>query len=254
MQQYFISSITKLGESVLLSLEQSHHILTVLRMKDYDVIRIVDGASNIFLAHIQKVNKQVNAIIYEQLEDHTKLPVQITLVSGMLKGEKWDFLLQKVSELGVHTIVPFSSKRSVVKTKEEKLDKKLTRWNKIALEACEQCKRSTLVQIEEPISFSQIVNFKSQLNIIAYEDADCRSESLGKIIKQNPHITSITFVVGCEGGFDKDEVAYLEKHDFQRVSLGTRILRAETAAMYVVNAVNFYYDMEMIDEKREIYL
>ena len=213
-------------------------------MKDHAIVRIVDVAYTIFLASIQKVNKEVKATILEQIEDKTKLPIKVTLVQGLIKGEKWDFLLQKTSELGVHTIVPFSSKRSVVKTKKESIDKKLMRWNKISLEACEQCKRSTLVQIEEPISFSEITNYKSQLNIIAYEDADCESESLGKIMKQNPNITSITFVVGCEGGFDKEEVAYLEKHGFQRVSLGTRILRAETAAMYVVNAANFYYDMD----------
>lgn len=244
MQQYFIPSITKVGEDVFLNSEQAHHILTVLRMKDHAMVRIVDAASTIFLASIQKVNKEVKATILEQVEDKTKLPIKVTLVQGLIKGEKWDFLLQKTSELGVHTIVPFSSKRSVVKTKKESIDKKLMRWNKISLEACEQCKRSTLVQIEEPISFSEITNYKSQLNIIAYEDADCESESLGKIMKQNPNITSITFVVGCEGGFDKEEVAYLEKHGFQRVSLGTRILRAETAAMYVVNAANFYYDMD----------
>ncbi len=244
MQQYFIPSITKVGEDVFLNSEQAHHILTVLRMKDHAIVRIVDAASTIFLASIQKVNKEVKATILEQVEDKTKLPIKVTLVQGLIKGEKWDFLLQKTSELGVHTIVPFSSKRSVVKTKKESIDKKLMRWNKISLEACEQCKRSTLVQIEEPISFSEITNYKSQLNIIAYEDADCESESLGKIMKQNPNITSITFVVGCEGGFDKEEVAYLEKHGFQRVSLGTRILRAETAAMYVVNAANFYYDMD----------
>lgn len=243
MQQYFISKNIKIGDCVVFDEEQAHHIRIVLRMRDQEVVRLVDQKNHIFHAHVQKEKKQVQASVFKQVEDKSKSPVKITLIQGLLKGEKWDFLLQKASELGVHSIVPFVSKRSVAKIKEETLDKKLIRWKKIALEACEQSKRSTLVDIQKPITFSQIAQYASQYNIIAYEEADVQGESLGAFLKQNPHITSISIVIGCEGGFEQEEVAYLKEQGFHCISLGGRILRAETAAMYGISALQLYGEM-----------
>lgn len=243
MQQYFISKKVELHEHVVFDHEQSHHILNVMRMKQNDIIRVVDESHAIYLARIEIMKKQAGACLYECLEDHTQTAVEITLIQGMIKGEKWDFLLQKASELGASTIVPLTTKRSVVKTKEDKLDKKLERWNKICKEACEQCKRSTITEVKTPITLTSIETYKSSLNIVAYEDADFKIERLCDLLAANPSVTSITFVIGCEGGFDSEEITYLMSLGFQRVSLGARILRAETAAISIIDNTGFYYDM-----------
>ena len=249
MQQYFIEQTIEEQKSIWMNQEQAHHIAHVMRMREGEIIRIVDAKSAIYHAAVHYDKKNVMACIQDAIVDHTKNTVEITLLQGMIKKEKWDFLLQKSAELGVNTIVPFLSSRSVVKNKEERLDKKMIRWNKILLEACEQCKRSTLVRLEEPCTLKDLSQYKSEVNLIAYEDADACSEKLSTILKQYPYARSITLAIGCEGGFSKEEVAYLCAQGFARISLGTRILRAETAALAGINSISFYY--EMVGEEHE---
>lgn len=244
MQQYFIHDIAHMHDHIQLDEEQSHHIAHVLRMREQDVIRIVDTNNQMFYAHILFQGKQVIACIDEEIEDHTKNKIHITLAQGLIKKEKWDFLLQKSAELGVDRIVPFISSRTVVKSKDEKADKKKQRYRKILQEACEQCKRSTLVALEDVTSFQELSKEVADIKLIAYEDADVQSEALHTILKANPQATSALIVIGSEGGFSKEEVEVLQKAGFQRVSLGARILRAETAAISMISNLSFFYEME----------
>ena len=245
MQQYFINQNIHIQDEVIFNKEQAHHISHVMRMKEHDVIRIADYQGHMFFAHLLFKNGNVSCVIDEEIKDCTKNQVSITLAQGLIKKEKWDFLLQKCAELGVDEILPFTSSRTVVKTKDEKQEKKLQRWNKILLEACEQCKRSTLVTLDEPVPFKTLIA-KSQgydVKLIAYENAEVNSFHIKDILKSYPDAKNVFVCVGCEGGFSEEEVNELEKHGFLRVSLGGRILRAETAAMVIVHAISFYYEM-----------
>ncbi len=241
MQQYFIQNEIKLNDIITFNDEQSHHISRVLRMKEASVVKVVDIHKQAFLTRLFYEDKVVKGNVYEHLEDNSS-SFTITLIQGMIKKDKWDFLIQKCSELGVTNIVPMISSRTIVKIDKEDT-KKLERYNKIALEACEQCKRNDLVQILNPIKFKDSIHYKSDLNIVAYEDAEVQALHIKKTLQQHPNISSITFVVGSEGGLSKDEVNYLVEHDFHCVSLGNRILRAETAAMMVVNVSNYHYEI-----------
>lgn len=243
MQQYSIETATMVDETIQLNKEQAHHIAHVMRMKEGERIRIADANAHLYYASVVYEGNDVKALIQEGIADHTKNAVQITLLQGMIKGEKWDYLLQKSAELGVDRLVPFVSSRCVVKSKEEKLDKKMQRWNKILQEGCEQCKRSTQVNLTQPQGFANLVHYKSDLNLIAYEDADRCSERLVDVLKQYPNSTSVSIVIGPEGGFSKEEVTSMVQAGFHRVSLGERILRAETAALSMTNSIAFYYDM-----------
>ncbi len=214
-------------------------------MKDHEVIRIADYHSHMFFAHVVFKNGKVYAHIDEEIEDHTKTIVPITLAQGMIKKEKWDFLLQKCAELGVTEIVPFTSSRTVVKAKDEKQDKKMVRWNKILQEGCEQCKRSTLVNLHTPVPFTSLCEISKNYDVklIAYENADTKSHHIKDALKQYPNAKNVFVVVGCEGGFSEEEVQKLENEGFIRISLGSRILRAETAAMTLMTTISFYYEM-----------
>ena len=164
---------------------------------------------------------------------------------GLIKGDKWDLLIQKACELGVEQIIPFTSSRCVVKNKAEKQDKKLTSWNKIAKEACEQCKRSALVKVHAPIPFAELTKWTqpNALKLIAYEDADLEGQHLASLLAQHKKPSHVLIVIGAEGGFAKEEVELLRQHDFACVSLGGRILRAETAAFYALSVISFYYEL-----------
>lgn len=243
MQQYFIKERAEIGQSISFDEEQSHHMMHVVRMKKDDIVRIADSSHRLFHVRIDIQKAGVCGQVIEELVDRTRASVEVTLIQGMIKGEKWDFLIQKACELGVSKIVPLISQRSVVKIPREKLDKKLSRWNKIALEACEQCKRSTRAEVLPPISLQEIAAYRSDVNLIAYEKADAASEKLYHVLSSHPHPSSVTCVIGSEGGFAQEEVQILMKQEFCRISLGYRILRAETAALSLLNTIDFYYDM-----------
>lgn len=239
MQQYFIEQNATLDGIVVFDKEQSHHIQRVLRMKENDIVKVVDCDGSAFLAEIY-YDGNVYGKCIKALESRKEKP-EITLVQGMIKKDKWDFLIQKVCEVGVNHIIPMISSRTIVKVSKEDKNK-IERYNKIALEACEQCKRETLVDVSTPIAFKDIIKYKKELNIIAYEDADFKASSLKNVLRENKDVESILYVIGSEGGFSKEEVAYLCENGFTCVSLGERILRAETAAISIVNATRYEFD------------
>lgn len=242
MQQYFVNEKVNVKDQILVSDEQAHHIRHVLRMKENTVIRIVDEDKQVFFAHVKYEGKQVLAVIDEVCEKTSESSLQLTLLMGLIKQDKWDFCIQKCCEVGVYEIQPFISQRSVVKVKEEKNDNKLKRWNKIALEACEQSKRSHQVQVKAPLSFKEVIEMEADLKLIAYEDADVKGMNLASVLKKEKNIHSVLMMVGCEGGFDPSEVQLALEKGFQCVSLGPRILRAETAAISFINYLTYHYD------------
>lgn len=241
MQQYFVKEPLHLHQRIELNEEQSHHIQHVLRMKQGEQIRIANAMQEVFSAHVEFVQKQVYAILDEAI-DVPKSERTITLAQALIKGEKWDFLVQKACELGVSQIQPFVSKRCVVKIKDEKQDKKRTRWNKIALEACEQCKRPSIVEVREPIDMSSLLMQEADVKLIAYELADHTTMKLKDALDQHADAQSILCVIGPEGGFEERELQEFMRHGYHCVSLGPRILRAETAALAMIHSITFTFD------------
>ena len=176
--------------------EQTHHIRRVMRMQQGDVIRVADNSGRVLLVEVEYHQEEAAARVVREVRDRSRTSVELILAQGMIKGEKWDYLLQKSAELGVAEIIPFVSSRCVVKIKDEKSEKKIVRWNKILCE-----------------------------------------------LRAHPSPKRVLMVVGSEGGFSADEVEALTASGFHRVSLGGRILRAETAAISLLNSIEFYYDM-----------
>lgn len=238
MQQYFVEGIIE--SKVHFSEQQQHHIARVIRLHTGEIVKVVDQSKQAFLVCVHIEKNEVYGIVDTRLDKDEDL-IEITLIQAMIKKDKWDFLIQKTCEVGVHSILPMISSRSVVRMS-DKQDAKNVRYNKIALEACEQSKRNHRVEVFDTISFRDIKEHTSELNLIAYEAADYTSESLKSILHKHPNVKTITIVVGCEGGFSQDEVQYAIEHGFIQVSLGKRILRAETAAMAMVQSILFYYE------------
>lgn len=234
MQQYFIQANIELNELVSFNDEQSHHLKTVLKMKEESTIRLVDERQFAYFAKLRYLDGKAVALPFQLSDEVKEMQCSITLIQGMIKGEKWDWLLMKASELGVHTIVPLLSARTVVKSNEDKLDKKLARWNKITLEACEQSKRNHCVEVTPPVSLSKLSQYMQQANFVAYENADTVSSELKVLLKQSQ---TIAIVIGPEGGFEDQEIEQLEAMGFKRCSLGSRILRAETAALFALSVI-----------------
>lgn len=243
MQQYFCLKTIKIKDKLALNEEQSHHILHVLRMKDGQYIRIGDGEGKVFLASIEIKQSIVYAEIESKIQEQASPKIKITLIQGLIRKEKWEFLLQKCAEIGVHRIIPLITSRCVVKPRSNKQTIKKQRYEKILLEACEQSHRAHLVQLCDPCTIKDIATYQSECNLIAYEKTDV-TQHLGSVLQTHPKVRSITIMIGCEGGFEASEVIEIAKSGFQSISLGANILRAETAAITCVANINFYYEMQ----------
>ena len=153
----------------------------------------------------------------------------------LTKSDKIELVIQKATEIGATKIYLYRANRSVVKLDNDAFNKKLDRFNKIAKEASEQCHRLVIPEISGVLNIKDIQDHLSNLNLVAYElDAGNTSSFYDELDKING---SVSFIVGPEGGFEEYEIKALEDMSFKRVSLGKRILRMETAAIYGLSVI-----------------
>ena len=211
-----------------------------MRMRENDFIYVV--YKEIVYESIVKFNKgELFVECVRETVINNELACNITLIYGLPKGDKFEFVVQKATELGVTTIVPYAASRSVSVISKEKEDKKVERWNKIAKEASEQSKRNKLVKVEKICDENTILNYKSKINLVAYEDVS--GEGCSKLFNiLNKKYDSITLVVGPEGGFEQREIDNLVNNGFEVVSLGRRILRSETAPLFLMSIISYMYE------------
>jgi len=244
MQQYFIEVLHHDVDNLVILGQDAHHIINVMRMRVGETVRIVvnqEVAAFYEITQLDQKGKMVYLQKQETEDTPRELPVDVTVVLGLLKSDKFDYAVQKLTELGVQTIIPWQADRSIVKTDAENEGKKRQRWQAIAKEAAEQSKRLRIPVIELPQTLGSIIaNQAPEEQIyVAYE------ELVGQ--KQNQQLDfqrptkKITFVIGPEGGISEKEVAlheeYKDQKDIKFITLGNRILRAETAAIFAMSLV-----------------
>lgn len=231
MQRYFVNII---NNEVRFSEGDEHHILHVMRMKVGDQFDVVD-LSHLYLVEITSLSP-LRAKIIKEKQEQTELGKQVTLFFALAKGDKIDLVIQKATELGVNYIVLFKSRRCVVNFDEKDISKKFNRYQKIAKEASEQCHRLFVPVVLGAYDLKKCLTMMGDVNFLAYEkEAGTTEESLNipKTAK------NISIMIGSEGGFDEDEVDFLVKKGFKTVSLGRRILRCETAAIYALSVLSY---------------
>lgn len=233
MKQVFIESDASINQCIMLDEKEAHHLFDVLRIKEKETIRVVTSNQQVFLGHAKE-----RPYIY--LFDRITMPRRskhITLCCSLIKQDKFEWMLQKACELGVTRIVPFESRYSIIQLDEKKQQKKLERWAQILLSACKQCNRTDLVELEPIQTIDTLKNYQSECNLVAYEKEDDISKHLANYLSSDP--TSVTFCIGPEGGFEASEIDRLKADHFQTCSLGNNILRAETAACYVLSCIEY---------------
>ena len=230
MRQYFISQKLTLGQSIVLDDQQAHHVRDVLRMRNGDLIRLVDGEGNCYMASLAITAAEVTATAEKEAGNNGS-ERKIICCAALIKKDKWELLLQKGAELGADVIVPLVTNRTVIHLEEKDVSKKLDRWNKITLEACQQSNRTSLCEVTAPVKLKDIGKYMGDVNLVAYEKED------GLMLAETLSDGDICFVIGPEGGLEEKEVELLESLGFASVSLGRRILRAETAAMFVLSVI-----------------
>ena len=223
MQQYFVDINVHKGDIIALDENILYHLVKVLRKDSSYTFRIADATGSIYFANLIN-NKECK--ILEPTNENNELDCDITCILSLIKNDKFELTLQKLVELGVKKIVPYKAVRSVVKVKD---NKKIDRLNKIVREAAEQSHRNIIPEVCDFADIKDLEKYKSELNYICYESE--------KNISGIPSSKSITYVIGPEGGFDESEYKKICNFGFESISLGKRILRAETAAIYMTSII-----------------
>ena len=228
MPHFYVNPKNINNNNFVVDNEQFHYLANVRRFNIGDIINIFDGLGNSFVAKIEKIEKkQISGKIISSKT--FQLPnKKISLYTAIPQGERFDWLIEKASEIGVFKIVPVIYERSIVKDFSEN---KMERYRKISMAASSQSWRADIMQIENPVKFLEILDIlkeqKKSLNILPYE-----SEEENNIISlKTSNIKNINIFIGPEGGFDNKEVEIAMNNNFKIVTLGENILRTETAAL-----------------------
>lgn len=208
----------------------AHHAARVLRLRDGDAVVLFDGRGGEYEARLSMPGKAVWAETGERRDPARESPLAVTLVQALSSSDKMDLTIQKAVELGVATIQPVVSAKSVVRLSAEREAKKLAHWRRIAIAACEQCGRNVVPPVAEPVTLDRYRAPADASKILLSPSGTRRLRDLAK--------TPVVLAAGPEAGFSEEEEKMLERAGFVPVRLGPRILRTETAALAALAALN----------------
>lgn len=245
MNRFFVSSsnIHPQEKEIIIDGEDVKHITKVLRLNKGDLVEVCDGEQYEYIAEIQYLTKsQVKLIIQEQQRIDTEPPIDVVLYQSLPKASKMELIIQKTTEMGIKEIIPVITDRTIVQLKDHKdVEKKIERWQKIAIEAAKQSKRGRIPLIHKPKVLDDALedSQKHHLNIIAYEKE--KSNGIKDIITsiERDHVKSIGIWVGPEGGFSEEEIDKAIEKKLRTITLGPRILRTETAGFTVLSILMY---------------
>ncbi len=240
MRRFFFDSDNKDGDIVCLDENESRHITRALRLTSGDEVELLDGSGNIYGAVIAETGKTVKARIVGSVEAVSSDAIRLIICQGQLKGKKMDVVVQKATELGVTHLAPFWSSRCQGKLNDLQGAKKLDRYLRIVESACKQCYRPDLMVVDQPLELSEILaSFSAEpgrMCLICWEEE--KTVSLHNI-EFPESIAEVVVLLGPEGGLSADEVERARALGWQTVSLGKRILRAETATITAASILQF---------------
>lgn len=233
--RFYINSPLSVNDSIDLPKEIHRHAIQVLRLNRGEVLILFNGTGGEYIAEIQYADKRKSQVTIQSFHDiNRESNLTTRLVLSLIKPDKMDFAIQKAVELGVNSIQPISSDRSVVHIKQNQIEKKLTRWKNIIISACEQSGRTAIPTIAAPITLSDyLASETANQQIIMHPEA---TQTISDIHLHD----EIDLLVGPEGGFTDNEVALCKQHNIQTIRFGARTLRAETAAIAGLSLLQSY--------------
>lgn len=224
--------------TVSLDEDEAHHLSRALRLSEGDRVFVFDGAGSEWECEIVRIAKrEVELNLLRLLTDAVESPLRLTLAQALIKGDKFDWVIQKATELGVTRIVPLVTEHSDIKfakgRAEERAEQRLQRWRRISLEALKQCGRRRLVEICEPAPFDDFCGLAADSACLIFSERG--GESLAEVSAKLRDVNQLSLCVASEGGWSERELLKAETSGFIAVNLGSRILRAETAAIAAVS-------------------
>ncbi|MED7819253.1 MULTISPECIES: 16S rRNA (uracil(1498)-N(3))-methyltransferase [unclassified Francisella] len=236
----FFTEISNDTKNLSISGEYYNYFKNVLRLKKNDLVELFNSLDgNQYKTKISNINnKNIDLEVISSKEIKNENSYSINLYQSLIKNENFELVIQKATELGVNNIYPIITEYTNHKFDKKGFDKKLERWNKIAISATEQCGRVFVPKIHAPLNLQDINLNPESLNLTLCPYSKTINNFEIKI--KNSHEFNI--FIGPEGGFSENEMEYFEKNNFSMINLGKRILKAETAPINIISIINFLKD------------
>jgi 16S rRNA (uracil1498-N3)-methyltransferase len=238
MRQLFVDSSAIISEKVYIRGELAHRITRVLRVRVGERLILLDGNGLQYLVQLERIDSgEVDAVVLSINRVTNEPNIKITLCQALLKNDRFDWVLQKCTEIGVSKFVPMLCSRTIPRLNNASNLKRLTRWERIITEAAEQSQRTVIPEVCSPIKFGdacQMVNSEASA-FIPWEEEN--SMGIRKALLGNKLNTEVYIFIGPEGGFEYDEVDLAKSFGIWPVSIGKRILRSETAGLVTSSIV-----------------
>lgn len=233
MRRFYAAPDNFQANEITLGLDETRHLHDVLRLSEGERVQVFDGDGREFLCEIARIEKRATRLIVVEtiVSKSPESKLDLALGVALLKGEKFDLVVQKACELGVSKIIPLVTKRCDVRIRDAAdAEKRVERWRRIALEAAKQSGRAQLLLIEAPVDFE---TFLESAAAKKNEKFVLFAETGGESFAQIEATEKLTAIIGAEGGWENAEIEAARIQNFQIVTFGGRILRAETAAIAI---------------------
>lgn len=248
MNRFYVSKENVRKDEIIVQGKEAHHILDVLRLQENDKVIIFDGTGNEYIGFIDsrgKDNKGRNKklivkIVRTESPPKEAIP-EIVLAQAIPKKGKMDYIVEKATELGVSIVVPVVTERTITRPNDDMHSKKMVeRWQKIAIEASKQCQRLTIPVINKITDFGEVTNHISQYDLAIL------ASLAGKTVSVKESLTDfksgkILVFIGPEGDFTPEETRMADKDNCRFVSLGKRVLKSDTAALFMLSVLNYEF-------------
>ena len=234
-------------DMVLLSERESRHAATVLRLRRGDAVVLFDGEGRAFKGVVAGIRDRRLAVsVKTEVTETSAARYEISVAISVIRPERMEWLIEKACELGVSGFFPLVTDRCIVKLSRERWASKWQRWRKIAVASCKQCGIARIPQIHATQSFEDFFSLAAHFNRILIPTLAAKGVALYAALRHSHH-GKILALIGPEGDFTKREVELARGKGATPVDLGPIVMRSETAAVYILSAVNFYF-REICDE------
>ena len=254
MPKFFVKPENISGGTAVLAGEKAAHITKSLRMSAGERVILCDGEGTDYRCVIDSVGTEVRLTVEKSFRSSGEPPYRAVVYQALSKGDRFDAVIQKSVEYGAHSIVPVRTERATVRLNAEECCRKSARWQRIAESAAEQCGRGIIPKIGGLLSFTEAVEAAAAANLALFcyenEESAMLREKLQIFVasQESGVVPEIAVIVGPEGGFSDKEAAFAanaaaKNSSFNIVSLGSRILRTESAAPFVLACLCMTLDM-----------
>ena len=246
MPRFFITEsdleTTPAGTSVTIRGDDASHISRVLRMRPGEHVTVCDPSGREYDTVVCQTGNTVLLDVCSSRLSVSEPPYRAVVYQALVKGDRFDTVLQKSTELGAAEIVPVITSRCTVRLEAAEYARKTERWQRIVLEAAKQCGRAAVPKVQLPTLYKDALTTAAQaeLPLFCYEGG---GTSLPILTASVPHPETVSVMIGPEGGWEKDEADRAAQAGMQLTGLGSRILRTETAAPFVLSCISFSYEL-----------